>query len=148
MKWEPIALMVLLPVLGVWLIWVQGMRPGLPEHDPGARLVDFRAGTIRGAVEIAPAADGADTYRLLYRNGESSETMSANEFRNRFGEPLFLAVTNDTSTGLFRLLNITAWAGLAWVAIGLGGQAAFFGRMLIQWVVSEKKRQSVVPEAF
>ena len=28
------------------------------------------------------------------------------------------------------------------------GQCAFFGRMMVQWVVSEKKRESVVPSAF
>ncbi|TVQ63052.1 MAG: hypothetical protein EA379_04500 [Phycisphaerales bacterium] len=37
---------------------------------------------------------------------------------------------------------------MAWIAVGFGGQAAFFGRMMLQWVVSERSRQSVVPAAF
>jgi len=32
--------------------------------------------------------------------------------------------------------------------VGLIGQGAFFGRMFIQWVVSEKSRKSQVPEVF
>jgi len=49
---------------------------------------------------------------------------------------------------LLGFFNITSWTNFVWVAIGLGGQVAFFGRMAIQWVVSEKERKSVVPEAF
>jgi lipid-A-disaccharide synthase-like uncharacterized protein len=35
-----------------------------------------------------------------------------------------------------------------WVAIGLVGQALFSARFLLQWVASEKKKQSVVPTGF
>lgn len=35
-----------------------------------------------------------------------------------------------------------------WLAIGLLGQLLFFSRFLIQWIVSEKKKQSVIPIAF
>ena len=35
-----------------------------------------------------------------------------------------------------------------WLAIGFLGQALFTARFLMQWVVSEKKRDSVVPVAF
>jgi lipid-A-disaccharide synthase-like uncharacterized protein len=35
-----------------------------------------------------------------------------------------------------------------WLAFGLLGNAAFFSRFLIQWVVSERKHRSVVPMAF
>ena len=35
-----------------------------------------------------------------------------------------------------------------WMAIGFLGQAIFTARFLVQWVVSEKKRDSVVPVAF
>ncbi len=49
---------------------------------------------------------------------------------------------------LLGFFNISSWSNFVWIAIGLGGQAAFFGRMFIQWVVSEKSRQSQVPELF
>jgi lipid-A-disaccharide synthase-like uncharacterized protein len=39
-------------------------------------------------------------------------------------------------------------ASKAWLTVGFLGQACFFGRFLIQWIASERRRQSVVPVAF
>lgn len=46
------------------------------------------------------------------------------------------------------LLNITSPIGIAWVLLGLGGQILFTGRMLVQWIVSERDKRSVIPVAF
>ena len=35
-----------------------------------------------------------------------------------------------------------------WIAIGFFGQALFFGRLLIQWIVSERQAESRMPVAF
>jgi lipid-A-disaccharide synthase-like uncharacterized protein len=35
-----------------------------------------------------------------------------------------------------------------WLFIGFGGQAAFSARFLVQWVVSEARRESVIPVPF
>lgn len=35
-----------------------------------------------------------------------------------------------------------------WIAFGLLGQTMFFLRFLIQWIVSERKKQSVIPVQF
>lgn len=35
-----------------------------------------------------------------------------------------------------------------WVVFGFVGQAAFSARFLLQWIVSERKGESVVPVAF
>jgi lipid-A-disaccharide synthase-like uncharacterized protein len=35
-----------------------------------------------------------------------------------------------------------------WLAIGFGGQALFSLRFLVQWIHSERRRESVVPVAF
>jgi lipid-A-disaccharide synthase-like uncharacterized protein len=35
-----------------------------------------------------------------------------------------------------------------WMGVGFAGQAVFTARFLVQWAVSEKKRDSVVPVAF
>jgi len=40
------------------------------------------------------------------------------------------------------------WNANLWMAVGFLGQAIFTARFLVQWVVSEKKRDSVVPVAF
>lgn len=35
-----------------------------------------------------------------------------------------------------------------WLALGFAGQALFASRFLVQWVVSEKKKRSVIPAYF
>jgi lipid-A-disaccharide synthase-like uncharacterized protein len=35
-----------------------------------------------------------------------------------------------------------------WLGVGFLGQALFSGRFLIQWLVSERRRESVIPVAF
>jgi len=35
-----------------------------------------------------------------------------------------------------------------WVGVGLLGQAFFSARFLVQWIASERRRQSVVPREF
>jgi lipid-A-disaccharide synthase-like uncharacterized protein len=35
-----------------------------------------------------------------------------------------------------------------WLAIGFSGQALFSARFIVQWLVSEKRRASVVPTSF
>lgn len=49
---------------------------------------------------------------------------------------------------LMRAFNITSWVGVAWVTLGLLGQAMFTFRMVLQWLASEKQGKSVVPVAF
>ncbi|MFQ5504096.1 MAG: lipid-A-disaccharide synthase N-terminal domain-containing protein [Planctomycetota bacterium] len=35
-----------------------------------------------------------------------------------------------------------------WALLGFGGQAVFFCRFLVQWVVSERRKKSVIPIQF
>jgi lipid-A-disaccharide synthase-like uncharacterized protein len=35
-----------------------------------------------------------------------------------------------------------------WIILGLLAQAMFFGRFLVQWLVSEKKKKSIIPISF
>jgi lipid-A-disaccharide synthase-like uncharacterized protein len=49
---------------------------------------------------------------------------------------------------LAAVLNITSPIGFLWVSLGLGGQLLFTGRMLVQWLASERRRRSVVPVSF
>ena len=35
-----------------------------------------------------------------------------------------------------------------WLAVGLMGQTLFSARFLVQWLASERKRQSIIPTAF
>jgi len=49
---------------------------------------------------------------------------------------------------LYRVLNIESAPELLWIAIGLTGQIVFSGRMLVQWIQSERRKQSVVTPIF
>ena len=49
---------------------------------------------------------------------------------------------------LYRLFNITTPWGFLWVSLGFLGQALFTFRMVLQWLVSEKEKRSVVPVGF
>ena len=45
-------------------------------------------------------------------------------------------------------LGIMAFTVTLWTAVGFLGQAFFSMRFLVQWIVSERVRQSVIPVAF
>jgi lipid-A-disaccharide synthase-like uncharacterized protein len=84
----------------------------------------------------------------MLRNGFVSDPMDDAAFIARYGVDAHDAAVRSQDNLAFRLLNITGWGGLLWAGIGLLGQVAFSGRMLVQWLVSEKRRESVVPEVF
>lgn len=52
------------------------------------------------------------------------------------------------------MASLSAWWNsvtpqeLFWLCFGFGAQAMFFMRFVLQWIASEKARQSIVPEVF
>ncbi|MCC6660805.1 MAG: lipid-A-disaccharide synthase N-terminal domain-containing protein [Phycisphaerales bacterium] len=62
--------------------------------------------------------------------------------------PAIQHATAGNPRGLFKVLNITSWAGIAWVTVGFLGQVCFSGRMFLQWLVSERKQASIVTSSF
>ncbi|RUL81237.1 lipid-A-disaccharide synthase N-terminal domain-containing protein [Tautonia sociabilis] len=44
--------------------------------------------------------------------------------------------------------GVDNWADAAWLGVGFLGQLAFTSRFLVQWLASERRRDSVVPTAF
>ncbi len=104
------------------------LKIDLPGAQSEASLVRLRDGSI-GYVVKRP---GAGTDRLLSPA--------------QFAELVYHARSNRG--WVEKLLNITSPAGMAWVSIGLLGQLIFTGRMLVQWVASERSKRSVIPVAF
>ncbi len=45
-------------------------------------------------------------------------------------------------------MNFPQGPTLWWEIVGWSGQALFFGRFFVQWLASERRKQSVVPNAF
>lgn len=149
MKWEPVAAMALVILLGVWLVIGPIETLYHMETRIGARTHRVLVASSRGIVETAPdARTGEPTFRVMFRDGWSSPIMSADVFRRIFGEDIYLRCVGGGENWLFKAFNITSWAGMLWVGLGLVGQFAFSGRMLIQWLLSERRGRSVVPPSF
>ncbi len=104
------------------------IKVGLPGARDEVRLVRLSNGEIGYVIQRF----GAGTDRLLTASEFSEVVYSSRSGRGWFA----------------RILNITGPAGLVWVSIGVLGQLVFTGRMLVQWVASEKSRRSVIPVAF
>ncbi len=118
----------------------QPVDPALLE-GPVTRLKIPLAGA-KDNVKLARLKDGRTVF-IIKRVGAGTDRMvSPTEFAD-------LLYNQRTSSGwLQTIFNITSPMGLAWVLIGLGGQLLFTGRMLVQWISSEKSRRSVVPVSF
>ncbi len=86
---------------------------------------------------------GVPTVRFEH-NGQDTE-MTADVFLREVAKR---QAGNASDSLLYRVFDITSWTGILWVGFGLLAQAMFTGRMVIQWICSEKAKQSVVPEAF
>ncbi|MBX3403512.1 MAG: lipid-A-disaccharide synthase N-terminal domain-containing protein [Phycisphaeraceae bacterium] len=146
MKWEPVAAMAALLLLGVWVVWGPSVRH---ELRPGAMTTKYNFAGLRGELEtVRDPSTGDCSFRLLPRDGPPGEVFGREKFIEMFGAPGYDRVTANAGNLVFRALNITSWGGVVWVCIGFLGQGAFFGRMFIQWLVSEKEKRSVVPEVF
>ena len=147
LKWEPAAAMVGVLLLGFWLVYSQG-EMGSIKPAPGAITEPVRIGDSRGMLEATKAANEQWSFRLLYRDGTSTQPFDESTCRAMLGERVFEQATGQRDNWIFKLFNITSWAGLTWVVVGFGGQIAFSGRMLLQWIVSERRKHSVIPDAF
>lgn len=133
-----IAAVVLLPPLVWWGLYRAGVAPAPgerlnPPFNLSDRLVSLtveeRAGEV---VAVFEAEKGSEEALVLTGDQLLREVLS----RKR------------TMPSLFRVLDITAWTGVFWVALGFLGQALFMGRMLVQWWASEKVKSAVVPPSF
>jgi lipid-A-disaccharide synthase-like uncharacterized protein len=96
----------------------------------------------RDHVKLARLRDGSEVF-IVTRLGAGTDRMLTPE---EFAE--FYYDQGSSRGWLSAIFNITSPVGLAWVALGLGGQLLFTGRMLVQWISSEKSRRSVIPVSF
>ncbi len=120
--------------------------------------IEPRPGTAREprplVLELQPA--GVDTVRLVHEGDPPDERY---HYEVAWRDGRVERLTPDEYAALlyhefsgrnrwFAFLNITSPIGLAWVALGLLGQVLFTGRMIVQWLTSEREGRSVVPVAF
>lgn len=139
MKSGPILAMVALVFLGMWLVLQPALHRG--KYDFAVQV---------GAVELHVDDMEDGRFRFVEPSSLAARgAMEAEEFRSVVREQLQAWQSRPAlERTLMGFFNITSWRNFVWVGLGLGGQVAFFGRMFVQWVVSEKSRKSQVPEAF
>src|SRR5207249_4563621 len=108
----------------------------------------IRDGESRGEVEyLANPPAGEPRFRIL-RQHEEPVALSDDEARRLLSRDTYRQLTQGGRNWVFRLLNITSWYNLVWSGIGFGGQLLFSGRMVLQWLISERRRESVITESF
>lgn len=135
-----IVLLELLALCGV-LVWV-GFALAAADDRP-ADAIDLKV-QLAGAADrvwLLPLADGQLAFRVRADDGDVLD-LAPEQFARRL-------YADQRSRGFFEvLLNVSSPAGYAWVLLGFAGQVLFTGRMLVQWLSSERHRRSVVPPSF
>ena len=124
---------IVLAVCGVWLgLYAAGAIP-----PPGSRDEAFKMSDRLADLEVVETPDGA-----RFRFGD--ELITPDEFAAELHERR----PKGRRGAFYSALNITSATGLFWVGLGLLGQVLFTGRMVIQWLASEKEKRSVIPDVF
>jgi lipid-A-disaccharide synthase-like uncharacterized protein len=143
MKPGPIIAMIALVFLGMWLV----LQPALARSESDLKV---SVGAIEIMLERTATDDGQLHYRVV-----GPEHLRSDQLLDPFELDAFIAQQvahwNERPAlerHLLGFFNITTWGTFGWVMIGLIGQGAFFGRMFVQWIISEKSRVSTVPEIF
>ncbi len=147
LKWEPPAAMALVFGLGVWIAVGPVFRPHFPLR-PGAIKTELRDGDTRGVLEYVPNPPAGEAKFRVLRVDEEPVSMTAAQARAAFGSHVYAQAVEGRRNRVFDWLNITSWYSLVWIAIGIGGQVVFAGRMVLQWLISERRRESVITESF
>lgn len=93
-------------------------------------------------VKLVHLKDGSYGYVVKRLGADNDRLLTPAEFAE-----LYYGQQNSRGW-VFTIFNITSPIGLAWVALGFGGQLLFTGRMLVQWFASEKSKRSVIPVSF
>jgi lipid-A-disaccharide synthase-like uncharacterized protein len=139
LKWEPAAALISLIAVSLWVVYDPSKGRGEP----------VQIGNVKGVLAAVDAGPGQPlAYQFEPRSGQAGKSMTAQEVELYFGKEVRESLQQTRRNVLFRMFKVSSWGNLLWVGLGLAGQAAFSGRMLIQWIVSEKSRKSVVPAAF
>jgi len=127
-------------VLALGLLFYGGWRLGRATHFVSVQIFPDHATSAR-----ITEHQGAVLYEVRRFDG-SWQTMTPEQFteavwqnhqQHALGQRLLL-----------RTLNISSTATAGWVLVGLAGQLLFAGRMIVQWIASEKAHRSVIPPAF
>jgi lipid-A-disaccharide synthase-like uncharacterized protein len=131
---------LLLVGLGAWIV---------------ATLTETSKIHVKDGVEVTVQLPDARDKAVLYRSDDGhyhyiitqdSDGKSVDLNADELAERVHRHRTNR-SWGQ-KLLNVSSPFGYVWVGLGFFGQVLFTGRMIVQWIVSEKHKKSTVPPMF
>lgn len=143
MKIGPPIAMVAVLGLSVWL--VLGLQAPTAPSTPGANKFEMIIQRRKVMVEQIPSTEpGRFEYRFLNWPEVTDLRYTEAEFQHKIAEHSATGVRGP----ILRALNVSSYGQLVWIAVGLTGQILFSGRMIVQWLTSEKQKASVVPPMF
>ena len=94
------------------------------------------------SVKLARDPQTGEVWYIVATDEQGKQEYTPQEFAE------LLVKYRPTKSWWQRLMNVSSWVGVVWVFVGLIGQILFTGRMIVQWIVSEKRGESIVPPAF
>jgi lipid-A-disaccharide synthase-like uncharacterized protein len=130
--------LVLFASLCTWIglrVLNDGPRP------PGSVDIKIQLRDAQDKVYLHRNEAGEYLYVITPFEGPQFE-LSAQEFAER------VYADQASRSWLQVLFNISSPQGVLWVGLGLLGQVLFTGRMLVQWLASERGGRSIVPVSF
>jgi lipid-A-disaccharide synthase-like uncharacterized protein len=129
----------LLVALGAWVVY---------------SLNETREITHPGGVEVTLQLPNARDKAVLYKTDAGHYrfiiTRDDGQTRELSADEVAALMHRDRTARSWgqKLWNVSNPAGYLWVGLGLLGQVLFTGRMIVQWLVSEKHGKSTVPPMF
>jgi lipid-A-disaccharide synthase-like uncharacterized protein len=133
-------LIIILPMLAALFLlgfWALNKRP-LPDNAIEIKI-QLKAAQDRAFLVQNP--QGGHSYVVFDDNGRE-EHLTPDAFAQRFYDE------QKPRSWLLKVCNITSPVGLVWIGIGLLGQVLFSGRMIVQWLETEREKRSTVPVSF
>lgn len=127
----------LLAGLGVWVF--QSLTRGNAYPNAVDMKVQLRDANDKALVIEEPS--GKKIFIITLNDGKE-ERLTPDQFADR------VYIDKHSRSWLATVMNVTSPIGFIWVGLGFLGQALFTGRMVVQWLVSEKEKKSVVPPIF
>jgi lipid-A-disaccharide synthase-like uncharacterized protein len=111
-------------------------------HPPvaGAVRADIKLPDSRAQVYLHREDDGKLQY-YVWHPGGASEKISTAQLTDQIYQ-------TGKGGGFASIFGASSTIVLFWLGLGLLGQLLFTGRMVVQWVASERKGTSVVPPTF
>lgn len=115
---------------------------GGPDAVAAAGVAPFR---MSDRISTLRAEKRGDAWVFRFQGEKGDRELSAADFAEEVARH---HQQTQSSGWWFRVLDITSFNGMLWVLLGFAGQFMFTGRMMVQWIASERAKKSVVPPAF